>query len=279
MSKRFQVEHLFLYPIKSCQPLGISSSQPGVSRIQFVDDVLLGDRQWMLVDSHHKFVTQRQLPKLAEVAVLHSLGDQFSAPELVCRLSGQPDLLLRVPHASDASTPSLSVRVWEDTVQAHRDSQGSAWFSNAFQTDLHLVCLPLVGSRHRQKPDKLLKMHFSDGYPIHLHSLETLLWMEKKLGIALEPQRFRANVVVSGCEAFGEFRLGNLQANGVIYQLCKETTRCLMTNQPQMGGTPQSEVLREIIRLGKAEKKANLGVYFAPQGTGSLQVGETLTTI
>ena len=52
------ISRLFIYPVKSCAPVE-------VDRLHFDQYGPVGDRRFMVVNPEGKFLTQRQLPKMA----------------------------------------------------------------------------------------------------------------------------------------------------------------------------------------------------------------------
>jgi uncharacterized protein YcbX len=52
------ISQLFVYPIKSCAGIDLSE-------IQLQETGLAHDRQFMLVDAQGRFVSQRELPRMA----------------------------------------------------------------------------------------------------------------------------------------------------------------------------------------------------------------------
>ena len=61
------ISGLFIYPVKSCR--GISLEEAEVGSTGFVHD-----RQWLVVDRHGTFMTQRNWPALAEVTAAMTPG-------------------------------------------------------------------------------------------------------------------------------------------------------------------------------------------------------------
>ncbi len=86
MSERLtgpRIAALTVYPVKACA--GIAMSHAPLSR-----EGLAHDREWMIVDAQGRFVSQREQPALARIAV--ALNDDGLA------LSASGHGSLRVPH-------------------------------------------------------------------------------------------------------------------------------------------------------------------------------------
>ncbi|GFP84177.1 mitochondrial amidoxime reducing component 2 [Phtheirospermum japonicum] len=122
------VKSIFVYPIKSCR--GISLPQAPISSTGF-----RWDRQWLVVNSKGRAITQRLEPKLALVQV--ELPNQaFSADwepnqrsYLVIRAPGMD--VLKVPLMSKSAEKVEGVSVWEWSGSAVDEGAAAAqWFSN-----------------------------------------------------------------------------------------------------------------------------------------------------
>ena len=69
-----QLTDLHVYPIKSCRGIALESAR-------LAPTGLADDRHWMLVRPNGRFVTQRELPRLALVATaLNANGLSLNAP-------------------------------------------------------------------------------------------------------------------------------------------------------------------------------------------------------
>src|SRR5690554_4700563 len=135
-----KVQSLYLYPVKSLAGIEVSSFE--------LDDFgPQGDRRWMIVDDQNRFVTQRQLPKLALVRTrMHN---------------GHVDIM--VPgHGTfplSAGPGQVRVVVWQDAVDALTGNPDASSALSAFcgarlrrseehtselQSRPHLVCRLLL---------------------------------------------------------------------------------------------------------------------------------------
>src|SRR5262245_34370020 len=91
-----KITALNVYPVKSCRGIVLQSAR-------VADTGLADDRHWMMVRPNGRFVTQRELPRLALIETAVSAGGlQLGAPGMTP---------LSVPR--DASGNSLAVVVWK----------------------------------------------------------------------------------------------------------------------------------------------------------------------
>ncbi|HSQ10748.1 MAG TPA: MOSC domain-containing protein, partial [Burkholderiaceae bacterium] len=83
------IDQLFIYPIKGCR--GISVQHETLTATGLAIDGI-GDREWVVVDEHGEFLSQRELPAMALIETrLTSTTLRLKAPGM---------LQLEVPFAS-----------------------------------------------------------------------------------------------------------------------------------------------------------------------------------
>ena len=111
---RATVSALFVHPVKSCAGVALSEAQ-------LMDTGLDLDRAWMVVDAAGRFVTQRELPRMALVR------PQIRTLEVVLRAPGMLALHLGL---NEVEKPTR-VQVWKDEVAAWDMGDVAAqWFSD-----------------------------------------------------------------------------------------------------------------------------------------------------
>src|SRR3954454_3594631 len=89
---------LNIYPVKSCHGIPLHSAQ-------VTDTGLVDDRHWMLVRPNGRFVTQRELPRLALI------GTAVEPDRLPLTAPGMSSISV----ARGASCTALPVTVWKFT--------------------------------------------------------------------------------------------------------------------------------------------------------------------
>src|SRR6188768_2593364 len=111
---------IFTYPVKSCR--GIPHERAQIAATGFV-----GDRHWMLVRPNGRFVTQRELPRLA--LVLTALDGE------ALTLTAPGRAPLRIPR--DAHAAVLDVTVWKfDGRGIDCGDVAAKWVSEFLETPL-----------------------------------------------------------------------------------------------------------------------------------------------
>src|SRR4249919_3091515 len=123
---------LNVYPVKSCGGIPLARARVAVRGLTLEADAsAVSDREWMIVDRNGRFVTQRELPRLALVRVSVDAG--------ALRLSLPGVSACDVSLASPVG-PALEVVVWRDTVRAHdAGDTAAAWLTRALDHDVRLV--------------------------------------------------------------------------------------------------------------------------------------------
>jgi len=212
---------LNVYPIKSCAGASLDEALLIETGLEF-------DRAWMLVDAGGRFVTQRELPRMALVQ------PQLKTFELVLRAPG----MLALHLALDAVESPCRVTVWNDEVAAYDMGDLAAqWFSDFLQQPLRLVRFD-PAQRRLSSPQWTGELEaenaFSDGYPLLVVSQASLDGLNQRLAAAghsaVTMARFRPNLVIDGVDAHDEDHLDEIvfeTADGPVrLKLVKPCPRC-----------------------------------------------------
>ena len=263
---RVQVQHLFLFPIKSLGP--ISVDQVDVESAGFK-----GDRRFMLVDDQGKFITQRTRPDLTRFQIrIHDLGfDVFD------RITAKSKVLASSPELLDF----LEVELWEDDLQVREVGEGwSEWFSELLAESVRLVMQVeeaprLISEKYRTQGSN--QSSFADSLPILLASEASYLEVEKVLGQGFDRLRFRANIIVSGSHAFEEDSWAEFAIESVRFSGAKPCARCQLVNvEPSSGEVDRGGVLKALASFRQKENKVYFGQQIVPISLGKIQVGDAL---
>lgn len=219
---RVSLESIHVYPVKSC-----AGTSPGEALL--VETGFDLDRAWMVVGTDARFVSQRELPRLALVRPAFKLG------ELVLRAPG----MLALHVALERVERACQVTVWNDRVAAFDMGELCAqWFSDFLGRPLRLA-------RHDPEARRLASPQstggveaetaFQDGFPLLVASSASLGEVNRRLALAGEAAvtmaRFRPNLVLGGlAEAHDEDHLDEIAFEGgdgtVRLKLVKPCVRC-----------------------------------------------------
>lgn len=260
------ITDLHTYPVKSCR--GIRHESVRMERTGLTDD-----RHWMLVRENGRFVTQRELPRMALIATaVEEGGLTLDAP-------GRATLRVR----RDANAATRGVTVWKfDGRGIDCGADAAVWVSEFLETPLRMVRFdpdaPRVCSPD-WTPGTSAVTEFSDGFPMLIASRASLADLNSRLPKALPMERFRPNIVIDGIGAFDEDRIHELSADGVTIRLVKPCTRCAITTTDQQKGERDGieplQTLKEF-RFDRELRGVTFGQNAIPiDGVGqSLRVGQ-----
>ncbi|RCU51824.1 MOSC domain-containing protein [Corallincola holothuriorum] len=259
------VTHLYIYPVKSLAGISLTEAQLSVEGLQY-------DRQWMLVDSKGRFVTQRQCPALAAIKTA------IEPEQLLLSAEGHEPFSIPLKRTTHVPLPLMDVTVWKDQVEATDEGDSvSQWLAKVLGTQwprpLRLVRFaeqaqrPVSQSHLRQ--GESANTHFADGYPYLLAnqaSLEVFNNVLAAQGLPTIPMsRFRPNIIVTGWSAFQENHVSEVSHDDYSLALRKPCERCPMITVDQQSGKRQEptgqplRALTEMATLGDVKAGAFFG--------------------
>ena len=233
------VSGLFVHPVKSCAGVALREAR-------LMDTGLDLDRAWMVVDAEGRFVTQRELPRMALVR------PQIKVLEVVLRAPGMLALHLGI---NEVEKPAR-VQVWGDALDAWDMGDGAGqWFSDFLgRPGLRLARFDPEVTRLASKQwtgEVEAPIEFADGFPLLVVGEASLAELNQRLAAAghaaVGIERFRPNIVLAGLQAHDEDRLHELRiatAEGeVVLRLVKPCPRCPIPNVDPATGETSPEVL------------------------------------
>ena len=217
------LSELNIYPVKSCRGIALAEAR-------LHDTGLADDRHWMLVRPNGRFVTQRELPRMALI------GTAVDAAGVTLRAPGMSALTVARATAGEAR----GVTVWKFTGSGLDCGDAAArWASEYLDTPLRLVRFDERVPRECSRDwtgDTRATTQFSDGFPILVISRASLAELNSRLPKALPMERFRPNVVIEDVAAYDEDRIHEMRAGDVTLRLVKPCTRCSITTTDQQAG-------------------------------------------
>lgn len=234
-----RVSGLFIYPVKSCRGLALTTAE--------LDELgLAGDRRFLVVDEAGKFLTQRTHARMARIATA------LDAERLTLSVEGVG--AVSVARASDVSAPLRSVTVWKHSNLQAEDCgpEVAAWLSDF----LGLRCaLVRIGAAFRR--DVLKKagrpgdcFNFADGSPVLVVGEASLAELNDRIlengGGPVTMDRFRPNVVVSDAAPFAEDEWPRVRIGDTVLRAAGQSIRCIMTTTDQLTGERGKEPLRTL---------------------------------
>lgn len=221
------VTGLFIYPVKSMQGIALDEAT-------LTAKGLLNDRLWMVVKENGRFVTQRDIPRMALV------NTGLDETGLTLSIAGQDSMHLPfAPYEGQM----IETKVWGDRCQTiDQGEEISRWLTRALASaePLRLVRM----SRGFERPQNKAEIYgvetttnFADAAPFLVAneaSLERLNSVLEANQIDSVPMnRFRPNLVVKGLEPFAEHKLAEMSASHYSFQIRYPCKRCIVTTIDQ----------------------------------------------
>ncbi len=268
---------LYCYPVKSCRGIALQEAQLDEYGIQH-------DREWMIVDGNGRFLTQRQHPRMALIeTALTPQGLQLSAPGM-----GTISIPLEPPSTHKEEARLRRVRIWHDDVwAADEGDEVATWLSEFLGIECRLVRRGRAFHRpvdpHYATAGEHDQVGFADGFPLLLISEASLDDLNARLSKPVGIERFRPNIVVTGCEPYEEDRWTKLQIGNLTLHVIKPCSRCTIpTVDPRMGKRdPDGEPLRTLATYRKGpDGRVHFGQNLIHEPKrGTLRVGDEVIVL
>jgi uncharacterized protein YcbX len=254
-----------IYPVKSLAGIALDS-------VQLDRFGPRGDRRWALVDDKGVAITQRDDAQLALIKT------QLLCDALILRLGGD---CIEIPiPGKDAQKCQL--RVWADEVSAvDAGQEAAAWLSKNLGRKCRLAYIPddsirLVDDKYASAGETV---GFADAFPILLISQASLDDLNSRLETAVPMNRFRPNLVVSGCEPFAEDSWSRIRVGEVEFDLVKPCDRCVMPSIDQSTANRDTNINRVLASYRRRDGKIYFGQNLLYPKMGKLQLSAPIEVV
>jgi uncharacterized protein YcbX len=271
MAAPLTLSGLYLYPVKSLGGYAVPEAEVTARGLRH-------DRRWLLVDERNRFMTQRQQPELALLAVAPAYNGFLISHRQ------RPELLpLFIPFEATPDR-TLFVTVWDDILWAWRGTpEADAWLAEALGRPCRLVYMSDMVRRDVEpafNPEGQL-VSFADGYPFLLAGEAALTDLNTRLAEPVPMNRFRPNLVFAGGEAYEDDRWELFQIGGLPFRAVRGCGRCVLTtiDQATARKSPVGDPLRTLATYRQAENSTLFGQNVTGSGHGRLRVGDALTVL
>lgn len=243
-----KLSELHIYPIKSLGGIRVDQSRVLKPGLEY-------DRRWMLVDPQGNFLSQRNVPKMALLAVGWNSGEFI----IIDKLNPKDGIPLPLQQQRESIK---KVRIWDDEVDAIPvDPAISKWLQKKLHIPCELVYMP--ASTIRPIDEKYAvsdeSVSFADAMPYLLISQASLDNLNSRLESPIPMDRFRPNLVISGTEPFEEDFWDSVQIGSVRFKVTKPCARCVMTTVAQDTGKTGKEPLATLSKFRKFGNKILFG--------------------
>jgi len=220
-----KIEKLIVYPVKSLRGIEVDQWPLTAQGLQY-------DRHWMLVMPNGRFVSQRQLPRMALI------NTAIYNESLILSAEGHGEVTL--PLIASGSRAGFSASIWRDECDVvEAGEEASAWLNKVLQTPKPLRLVNMADGfirpqSHPQRFGEHTFTAFADAAPFLVANTASLDRLNQQLTqqsiSTVDMRRFRPNVIVSGLSAFEEHKVQGLQHHdGLTLKLCDHCERCIMT--------------------------------------------------
>ncbi|MGI8495946.1 MAG: MOSC domain-containing protein, partial [Pyrinomonadaceae bacterium] len=209
-----KITEINIYPVKSLKGSALQESLVEKRGLAF-------DRRWMLVDKDNKFLTQRELPKMA---ILKS-----ELKENNLRISDLENEIL-IP-LYPQTNEKVKVQIWSSNCSANvYANEINDWFSEVLRKICKLVFMPDDSKRIVNPLYAANKFEdvvsFADGYPLLMIGESSLKDLNSRLEQKVSMNRFRPNLVFEDSEPFAEDNWKKIKIGNTIFQVVKPCDRC-----------------------------------------------------
>jgi uncharacterized protein YcbX len=218
-----RIAALHVYPVKSARGIALESAV-------LTRTGLAHDRRWIIVGDNGRFLTQRELPRLA------LLEPALSESALQLRAPTMTDIAIELSHRGERR----AVSIWGHDCEALDEGSTVAhWLGTFLGRECHLV---RFDPAHRRMSERKwtepyeAETQFSDGFALLALSTASLADLNARLAAPLPINRFRPNLVLEGIGAFDEDRIEHLSDGDICLKPVKACTRCKITTTNQDTG-------------------------------------------
>ncbi|MGB3535168.1 MAG: MOSC N-terminal beta barrel domain-containing protein [Microcoleaceae cyanobacterium] len=276
-----KIKGIFIHPIKSCQRIALNEAE--VTPKGFVLD-----REFMLVDENHKFMTQRQESQLATIQIKivnNNLVLSVNSAEI------EPFIL----------TPSLTgemleVNVWRDNTMAiDQGDEVAQWFQTALQLPTGKTCRLVQQSPEYIRPvnpkyatQESDHVSFADGSPFLLTNTASLADLNQRIKVNYPEQhlefpmiRFRPNLVIETEKPFIEDTWKRVKIGEIEFSIIKSCGRCIVITTDQTTGERNqfTEPLKTLSTFRQQSGRIMFGQNMVPQNTGYIRMNDTVKVL
>ncbi|MFT5136514.1 MAG: hypothetical protein ACI9XU_000751 [Arenicella sp.] len=262
--KSIKTSQLSVYPVKSANGNAVATMWLDAMGPKW-------DRRWMVVDANYRFITQRKFAQMCHIKT------KLSGDNLTLSAPGAGSITL-----DDPSAMAHDVVVWGDTVQAQDCGDVAAqWLSDYLGRSCRLVFMAdetrrFVNPEHAKNREIV---SFSDGYPILIVSSESLELLNSKLDNDVQMDRFRPNIVVTGCAPHAEDQWKRIKIGEIEMSLVSACSRCIMPSIDQQTGDKNQKVLDALQAYRRCDREIYFGMNAIHHSVGKIKLGDQLTIL
>ncbi len=246
-----KITELHIYPVKSLGGISLQEAR-------LTSKGLMYDRNWMLLDENGVFMTQRKFPQMALIQTKIENGD------LIFSHSGHGKKAGRT-----ASIPilkkygvTLRSKVWSNSCEVQKVDSIGEWFSEIFGFRCTLVFFPEKNIRTKETENGTVQnlTSLSDKSPVLITNTASLEELNGRLENKISMNRFRANIIFTGKEAYEEDIWEKVKIGNTIFNTVEICGRCKLINVDHLTGEPTGQPLETLSTYRKMEREIKFGM-------------------
>uniref|UniRef100_A0A5F8GKW1 Molybdenum cofactor sulfurase n=2 Tax=Monodelphis domestica TaxID=13616 RepID=A0A5F8GKW1_MONDO len=273
---KFTITNIYIYPIKSCAALEVTKWPIG-------NQGLLYDRNWMIVNHNGICLSQKQEPRLCLIKPLIDLHRKT----LVVTAEGMDPIDVPLDENNEKENQICQSKVCADRVNTYDCGEKiSDWLSKFFGRHCRLIKQSSNFKRSANKKHTKDSSHVTTASlslvneaqyllinrasVLELHQLlnesdengtKELLPMRELI------ERFRANIVINGTQAFEEEKWEEISIGTLNFLVLGPCHRCQMICIDQKTGQRNQDVFQALSASRK--RKVNFGIYLMHEPSDS----------
>ncbi len=261
-----RVTRLRVYPVKSLAGTDVESAEVNPWGLD-------QDRRWGLVDDRGAKITAREHNQLLGLSAL-ALGDA------VVRISDRAGAQIDVDARNGGETIAVDHAGQGTAIALGGDAD--AWLSVRLGLSARLVWQPdptvrPIPSEDGGKPGDVVSL--ADSAPLLLASQSSMQQLDEWTGddvSALDPVRFRPNVLIDGGEPFAEEAWTGVTIGDVRFRTTMICDRCVMTTIEPTTLVRGKEPIRSLAAHRRRDHKTWFGIRLTPEYPGRIAVADSV---
>ncbi len=259
------VSSINIYPLKSTKGTSLQKSAISNRGLQY-------DRRWVIIDSQNQAITARDFPQLLDISSLINGASLrlFYKDKLIGELSIKEKV---------GDLINLSI-FSEGTSGLVKNQSLNTWFSEFLHVSCKVVYMregdirPVAAKRGGKPGDEV---SYADECPILLIGDASLNDLNSRLGEKLSMDRFRPNIVVSGCAPYEEEKWATITIGDTEYEINQTCKRCVFITIDPMSKEKheRQEPLRTLATYKQRPGGGVIfGVHLIPRKLGTINLND-----
>lgn len=250
-----KLESLHIFPLKSAQ--GIELDTVRVKTYGFEDD-----RSFSIINPQNEVVTARENTAILKLQI------QKRKNTFEILFDGDSISFNKETHGEKVDISLFRKTAIGVLIHGELDN----WLSDKLGIQCRVVKIDTLQLRKTENTE----ITFSDVYPVHLINKASVLALNEKLETPVEVNRYRANIIVSGLQAFQENQIKRLQIGACNFRVVTKTQRCSLITIDPNTGEKGKEPLRTLAKEFLSGDKIAFGIYLIPENEGAIRLTDDI---